>query len=415
MFKRVVNIFYVICMPAAVFLLSACNLVAGGDHFTDARDSVVFIHSDGGTGTGFAIGEPGKPVQYIVTNAHCVLDDFGNKLNVRVYFSVAANNFMNAEIYWTDAGRDLAVLKLPEPTTERIATVFSPTDKTDIYGEFYAWGYPLAASFADDFLAYDKTDIAQTRGGIQKLTRVGDRYVYLLDLDINSGNSGGPLVNAKGEVVGINTFGRTLYSIVLNEFGEVIASEVIAEASYAVAIDELMYNIDRRIIPYTVVGEVNTQGVIILTACIVVFLAAAAVVFTVLRKKKAPVMAAAAPSGSSAPTPSVRPAAPAVKAYIRSVSGPLAGRNFEVGKKIILGRDSSKCTVAFPLDAPGISGVHCEVSLDGATAYLRDLGSSYGTFLSTGAKLAEKTPVRLNNGDRFYIASEENMFEFTIM
>ena len=42
--------------------------------YTEAKDGVVFIASDFGSGSGFAIGENGKDVQYIVTNCHVVMN-----------------------------------------------------------------------------------------------------------------------------------------------------------------------------------------------------------------------------------------------------------------------------------------------------------------------------------------------------
>jgi hypothetical protein len=375
-----------------MLLLTGCT-VSGPGSFDAAKDSVVFILTTYGNG----------PVQYIVTNAHCVFTDDGQKGSVQVYFSVAANNFMMAEILWWDFNKDLAVLRLPNPTTERKAAILSPENKTDITGDFWALGYPAATDYADDFRAFDKAHIAQTRGGIQRKTRVGNRDVYLLDLMIHGGNSGGPLVNAKGEVVGVNTFGIT-------------DPQSGVEALYAVTINELIRGIDRQDIPFAVVGDLNIVMVILLTGVILVALVLTAVLYLTLGKKKAPASAAPRVIQSATPVaPAAVPAGHSVKAYIKAVNGNFAGRNFEVGGKIIIGRDGSKCTVAFPVEAAGISGIHCEVTFDGSTAYLRDLGSSYGTFLANGTKLAEKAPMRLNNGDRFYVATVENTFEFSIM
>jgi S1-C subfamily serine protease len=403
---------------------SGCGFVTSqGKDYRNARDSVVLIYAEdafgnGFTGSGFAIGEPGKPIQYIVTNYHCVFDTFesllledgslvqnpfyNEKMSVRVYFSAAANRFMNAEIYRSNQSKDLAVLRLPEPTNEREAMVFSPMRMTDVDGQFWAYGYPWTAEVGgQDFMRFDQSDIAATSGGIQKPTRVSnnlvqDADVYLLDLEIRQGNSGGPLVNEKGEVVGINTFAY---------------DDGNARVSFAVAIDELMRMIDRNHISYTVAGDVIVANVIILAAGAIIVLAVAAVAMIIAGKKKKPV-AVVAGSAQAAP---VIPAQPSVKAYIRATGGQFAGRNFDVKNRVIIGRDASKCTIAFPVDSAGISGVHCEIYLESATAYLRDLDSSYGTFLANGTKLPAKAPQRLNNGDRFYVADTENTFEFSMM
>lgn len=438
MLKRITTTLLVLCLAVGLLAtLGGCGIItARGGTYGDARNSVVYIAQyfpgtdiQVGWGSGFAIGEPGKPIQYIATNAHCVLmgEDIisllynegiydysvGDKYDVRVYFSYAANRYMNAEVYRSDAQKDVAVLRLPETTTEREALVFSPMNKTDVDGQFWAYGYPYTASVGDDFPKYDQNDIAGRNGGIQKLTRQDDVDVYLLDFDIHGGNSGGPIVNERGEVVGINTYRRT--------------SDGVNWASYAVAIDELIRIIDRNYIPYTVAGDVNVTGVVILAAGVIVLVILAVVLVTVLGKKKAkPVSAAATPAGyapapsagvgyaQQPPQPAPRPSSGS-KAYIKALSGSLAGKNFEVGTKLIIGRDSSKCSVTYPLDAPGISGIHCEVTFDGSTAYLRDLGSSHGTFLANGTKLAAKAPTRLTVGDKFYLASTDNTFELVIM
>jgi S1-C subfamily serine protease len=404
MLKKIKNAIITGLMLTVMLSFTSCALVtvSGPGSLDAAKDSVVFIFAtsgeSAGRGSGFAIGERGKPVQYIVTNAHCVLDRNGNRMNVQVYFSVAANNFMAAEIFWVDTVRDLAVLRLPQPTNERTAAILAPSAGVDLSGEFYALGFPAATDFADDFRAFDKNSISQTRGGIQRQTRVGTVDVYLLDLAIHGGNSGGPLVNARGEVVGINTFGVT-------------DPQSGVQALYAVVIDELIRNM-RSDIPYAAVGDLNVMAVVILAAGIVVLLILAAVLFAMHNKKKPAVVAVPKPVVPSPVSSSV--ASPSVKAYIKGVNGHFSGKTYEVGNKIIIGRDSGKCAIAFPLDAGGISGVHCEIYFEGSTAYLRDLGSSYGTFLS-GRKLTAKSSARLNNGDKFYTGSADNTFEFTVM
>jgi hypothetical protein len=413
--------------------LSGCAFVTlSGNTYSDARNSVVLIHAQSAfgvelLGTGFAIGEPGKPIQYIVTNYHCVFEpewirigdyyyenpyyyDYTEKMAITVFFSAAANRFMHAEIYRSDVTKDLVVLRLPEPTRERSAMVISPMRMTDVDGQFWAYGYPWTAmeTGGQDFRRYDQSDIAATTGGIQKPTRVTnnmvqDADVYVLDLEIRPGNSGGPLVNSKGEVVGVNTF--------FYDDGD-------ARVSFAVAIDELMRMIDRNHIPYTVVGDVNTFAVVILIIIGAVLIIAVMVIIIAASKKKAPAPAAASYPAAAAMQPMPAPvaaAAPAMNARIKALGGHFNGQSFQVSDKLIIGRDGGKCSISFPVDSAGISGIHCEIYLEGNTAYLRDLGSSYGTFLSNGVKLVPKTPQRLNNGERFYIADAENTFEFSII
>ncbi|MHB8064105.1 MAG: trypsin-like peptidase domain-containing protein [Ruminiclostridium sp.] len=380
---------------------------------SDAKESVVMVagvFQDGEIrtlGTGFAIGEPGKPIQYIATNCHVATADItdakGNivKLTgIQVYFSAAANNFMNAEVYWKNVEKDLAVLKLPEPTKDRKAMVFCPMEKTNQDDNFSALGYPYTAEIGNDFMKYDKSDIVITKGGISKQTRINGEDCYLLDLAITNGNSGGPLVNSRGEVVGVNSFG----------YNDLETKKSLA--NYAITIDELMRNIDRDIIPYTVTGEITQVMWIYIICGAIGFILILTLIIVLIRKNK-----------KSKPIPvqniiqnepikyQPQPQVQALTAAIRGINGVFAGRTFNVTDSLCFGRNNSKCGVAFSLDTAGISGMHCEIILNENGAFLKDLGSSYGTFLSNGTKLPANQLTKLNNGEKFYLASEDNSFE----
>ena len=228
--------------------------VVGGYYKLDPRDSVT------GRGSGFAIGTPGEPVSYIVTNAHVVLDDtaegvksldsLNETLNVsnkkatevKVYFSYAANEFMRAQIYMVNEEKDICILKLPQPTDKREPLVICKSSEIDMDDDFSALGFPADSDwYMDDrALAYDTNDVSRTSGSIsRKSTDTNGVEVYLIDMNISPGNSGGALVNSKGEVVGIPTY------------------KVGDSKNYAIVIDELLNLINRDTIPYTLSNEVN--------------------------------------------------------------------------------------------------------------------------------------------------------------
>lgn len=407
MLKKVMSSVFAMILAAAIMLLMAVGCSAAGKKEPSAaKESVVMVYAedeDGwGWGSGFAIGKPGKPIQYIVTNAHVVNSYDGGNAQITVYFSMAANRFMMAEVYWKDSVRDLAVLRLPEPTTERKAMVLCPLKNVNEDDSFAALGYPWTSTIGNDFLKFDQSDITVTKGGLKKQTRINSIDVYELDLTITNGNSGGPLVNSRGEVVGINSFGYN------DEYGQSLAD-------YAIAIDELINNINRNIIPFTLTGELTAGMAVGIIAGALALIALIVFAVLMVNKKKAPAEADTVAEAPAQATVAAAPAAPAAQestAFVKGITGALAGQKFPVGGKLIFGRDGGKCGVAFPLDSAGISGIHCEVAFDGTTAWLRDLGSSYGTYLANGTKLAPKTPTRLATGDRFYLAGEDNTFEF---
>lgn len=94
---------------------------------------------------------------------------------------------------------------------------------------------------------------------------------------------------------------------------------------------------------------------------------------------------------------------------IRAIGGQLDGKVKLLNASLRFGR-SSRCDVAFPQNAPGISGEHCEVSLEGGRVVLRDLGSSYGTYLNKFTKLEARVPYTLQMGDTFTLADGGQTF-----
>lgn len=416
----------------------------------ETEDYVIFRNSSGYymtyntvncRGSGFAIGEEGEPVSYIVTNAHVVLDKYAEYMStdsttaktevnsrradeVRVYFSYGSNDFMRAQIYYVNEKKDICILKLPEPTDKRKPLVICRSENIDMDDEFAALGFPFDSDlFMDNTgLAYNIDDITMTRGAIsRKSTDRNGVQVYLIDVDIRSGNSGGPLVNSKGEVVGINTYS-------------------VYDSKYAVVIDELLAAVNRDVVPYTLSTEVSdtaeteseislpseaaetTQAVtepagnkssggmnIVVTIIAAAFgvLCIVLIVVLVMKNKKGN----AAPS----PAPAVGSAVPEVgvshTASITGIKGVMAGRSFPVSGSAVIGRNPEKCTICFPVNTQGISGLHCEIRQNGSVYEIIDRGSSCGTFLGSGQKLAENVPTALPSGMYFYLGSTEQLFQ----
>ncbi len=143
-----------------------------------------------GTGTGVVISADGE----ILTNAHVV--DGASKVSVLFGDSIDP---IAATVLAMDAGNDLALLKID--ATDLTPAVFADPDSIDVGDEVVAVGFALDLDGGPTV----------TRGIISALNRTienGDGALDGLiqtDAAISSGNSGGPLVNARGQVVGINT------------------------------------------------------------------------------------------------------------------------------------------------------------------------------------------------------------------
>lgn len=373
---------------------------------SEAKNSVVVVQREDSNvyGTGFAIGEVGKPVEYIVTNNH-VVNDVDNGIDyttAEVWFSMASGEGMLANVYYSNAEKDIAILKLPEATDKRQAFTLCPMKYVDVDDTFAALGYPT--NYLSDWPKFNFSDITVTKGGIKKIDRVNSNDAYILDLDITYGNSGGPLINSAGEVVGINT-------------GGAIDVANLASDSYAIAIDELISVIDKDRIPLSIHGGSNSIYIIIggvVLAIIVILIIA----FALLRKGKndeeehsIPVIS---PQNTGAEAPVPKPVAPSNnKKAVRiiAIGGNLNGKKYSVTGSAVMGRDSSKCSIVFPVNTQGVSAVHCEITFDGTVCYLKDLNSSYGTFVIGSGKLSPNVPKIIKSGEKFYLASPENTFE----
>lgn len=398
------------CAVLALATVMICGVSAYADtvkikNANDARNSVVFIVSVGAAmdengntvtgvwrGSGFAIGNPKKPVEYIVTNAHVILDEFGNQCSLSVYFSYAANDFVTPTIYKVDAKKDIAVLRLPEPTNKRTALVLCPSDKVEVNDEASALGFPAVSDYLSDNAKYDVSDVTVTKGSISRKFYENEKMRSMLQIDayINGGNSGGPLVNSRGEAIGISTMG------------------IVGEGSVnaAVAIEELFDLASREQVGYvTSTGKKGSPIVIILIVVAVVGGAVFAVIM--IRKKKK--------SGSAgygaAPKAAGKSSAGSGGGVITGMKGFMANRTFPISGSLVIGRNSQKCNVAYPIDAQGISGVHCQIRQTNGGYEIMDCGSSNGTYLGNGQKLAPNVPVFIPDGTFFYLGSAEQLFQ----
>lgn len=116
---------------------------------------------------------------------------------------------------------------------------------------------------------------------------------------------------------------------------------------------------------------------------------------------------------SAPPAPAPMPAVPYTQFRLQCVAGAFAGKRFPIEGKLILGRDSGKCSLVFPARTQGISGIHCRLEILDGSVWLKDLGSTYGTFLEGGKRLAAGQTVRLDIGAKFWLGSEKEVFMIT--
>lgn len=175
----------VVSMPAAGRAQPAERVADDYAALYDAlNQSIVKVHADAGHGSGAVVDARGLIAtnHHVVTNARYLAVEFADGRKVA------------ADIVVLDARNDLAILKVHPSTVEGIAPVpllAAERDDTVRAGiPVLAFGSPRSQTFL------------MTQGIVSKV----EPGALLGDFLIQPGNSGGPLVNLSGEVVGINTF-----------------------------------------------------------------------------------------------------------------------------------------------------------------------------------------------------------------
>lgn len=105
-------------------------------------------------------------------------------------------------------------------------------------------------------------------------------------------------------------------------------------------------------------------------------------------------------------------AANSAEAVIQGVSGLLNGKTYMLtaGTPLIFGRRTEKCNVLFKNETKGISSIHCKVKWYNGKVLIKDLGSTYGTWLNEGTRLEPNKYYELPDQGVFYLGSKENMF-----
>ncbi|MDD3654727.1 MAG: FHA domain-containing protein [Desulfotomaculaceae bacterium] len=104
----------------------------------------------------------------------------------------------------------------------------------------------------------------------------------------------------------------------------------------------------------------------------------------------------------------------ATKWFISGLSGPLNDRDVELtAAPLIIGRDPEQSNLIIPLPNQIISKKHCSIRFDDerGNILIEDLGSKNGTFFYGGKRLDAGRSYILENGDRFYLAEPDILFE----
>lgn len=179
-FSTFAVIFEIFSIPAIEFLKVSAKL-SGQENIQTYKQAVVEIQTNDGKGTGFAISEDG----YIVTNDHVIED----ALTITVIFP--DESLYKGEVIESYPNIDLAILKVEGESLPHLtlADSYSPTKNEAI--NFI--GNPLYfTGIANEGKVIDYKQLSDW-----------DEEVLMLDAPVYRGNSGSPVINQDGQVIGI--------------------------------------------------------------------------------------------------------------------------------------------------------------------------------------------------------------------
>ena len=148
-------------------------------------DATVRVLTNVGQGSGAIV----SPEGYLVTNYHVIQG--ARSVSIKTY----GGDIYDAGVVGYDVDDDLAILEIDSNETFPYMT-FGDSDTLKIGQKVVALGNPLGLSFT------------ATEGIISSPSRLASdgKYYVQTDVTLNPGNSGGPLINSLGEIVGIVDF-----------------------------------------------------------------------------------------------------------------------------------------------------------------------------------------------------------------
>ncbi len=181
--------------PAEIYKRLAPGVVTVVSRFAGGGSP---LDGDAGLGSGFVLDGQG----YVATNAHVVTSGEGTKISParQVYVEFADGNRVPARIIGEDPNSDVALLKIDPAGLSLTPLRLGHSGKLAVGAPVAAIGSPFG-----ERQSLSVGVISAIDRDIESLTDFAIGNAIQTDAAINRGNSGGPLLNARGEVIGINS------------------------------------------------------------------------------------------------------------------------------------------------------------------------------------------------------------------
>jgi serine protease Do len=179
--------------PLAQLYELACKQVVGITTEVTYQNFFGQTSTSAVSGSGFILSDDG----YILTNYHVI--EYADKGGYAISVMLHDGTRYEAAIVGSEESNDIAVLKIE--ATGLTPVTLGNSDAIRVGDEVHAVGNPLG-----------ELEFSMTNGYVSALDRIittesgGDAInMFQIDAPVNSGNSGGPLYNAAGEVIGVVT------------------------------------------------------------------------------------------------------------------------------------------------------------------------------------------------------------------
>jgi hypothetical protein len=353
-------------------------------------------------GSGFVVGT--DFVTHIVTNLHVVrCAEPGEKQDLSVLLSQGV--FVPIDIEWNNPELDLAIVRSNQPL-DRPAVKFAETASVVPGAPVTVIGFPAAADNVVDTKDFAVPSVS--RGNISRVVKSNGVRYFQHTASTNPGNSGGPVYDEAGNVIGVNS--RKALAVVATISGGQISTDRVTQGEgIAAAVDsaELLPRLKEMEVPFITTSFTPLDIAMFLLAAAAAFLLASGGILVMTAAGRDWLLRGAGRSNS-------RVAAHVRTGKIRVLGGALAGMEVPISAKVVLGRDPAKAQIVFPREDTAVSRQHCEIRFDSADALfeVRDLGSTNGTFVANGSdpprRLAPDVVEQLAPGQNILVGSSRN-------
>lgn len=250
--RKVISLLAVLCMVFTMNLTAFATADAT-PAVAEARNGIIqvrlyYVDNAGNsyclqTGSGFLIGASSGATT-VITNYHVITltdedkmmasevfgVDFFNANEVNMEARVAVKRDVEITMSYVNGSQDAdyAILELEQPIYDRAPLKIADSDELVETQSIYALGFPSVASEVEDDSVFTVEDVTISNGIIGKFQTIDNIPYILHNAQLSYGNSGGPLVNSDGAVVGVNTLfygdeaGNYYSSIKINEITETL-------------------------------------------------------------------------------------------------------------------------------------------------------------------------------------------------